>query len=215
MRQCSNGHIACSKCCELLYSKCHSCAKPIGKIRCLAIEKVIESVKVGCKYSCSGCTELVRYPERRDHESKCRYAPYLCPVSGCSFTASSKLFPEHFTTVHGATATQFSYDAWFTVTMDTDEPFLILEGEDMVFLLQNKMKPLGNLIHIIYFGPVSLEEQYSYQIEIKKEKRRLIMESFARSIVGICETLQDFLLVPIETYEENGQFTFEISFHRL
>ncbi|KAH9306535.1 hypothetical protein KI387_010939, partial [Taxus chinensis] len=68
--QCSNGHIACSRCCDRLYNKCHSCTKPIGKIRCLAIEKVIESVKVSCKYAYNGCAEMVKFSKRPDHESK-------------------------------------------------------------------------------------------------------------------------------------------------
>lgn len=213
--QCSNGHIACSSCCVMMDSRCPSCFKPTGKIRCLAIEKLIESMKVGCKYAHNGCRELVRYSQMTAHESKCMYAPYLCPVSGCSFSGQSTEFSNHFKSLHGARVIQFRYEAWFTVSLATEEQFCILKGEDVIFLLQNKMRPLGNIVYATCIGPAFLEEHYSYQIEIKKGRRRLTMESVPRSIVGIHENRQDFLLTPVETYEEDGHLTFELSFRHV
>jgi E3 ubiquitin-protein ligase SIAH1 len=213
--QCSNGHIACSSCCVMMDNRCPSCLKPTGKIRCLAIEKLIESMKVGCRYAHNGCRELVRYSQMTAHESKCIYAPYLCSVSGCSFSGPSTQFSHHFTSVHGARVIHFRYEAWFTVLLATDEQFCILEGEDMIFLLQNKMKPLGNIVYATCIGPASSEDHYSYQIEIKKGRRRLTMESVPRSIVGIHEIRQDFLLIPVETYEEDGHLTLELSFRHV
>lgn len=213
--QCTNGHIACSSCCFRMDNRCHSCLNPIGKIRCLAMEKLIESMKVGCIYAHNGCRELVRYSQVTAHQSKCIYAPYLCSVSGCSFIGPSTRFSDHFISAHGACIRQFRYEAWFTVLLATDEQFCILECEDMVFLLQNKMKLLGNMVYITCIGPASSEEQYSYQIEIKKGRRRLTMESVPRSIVGIDEIPQDFLLIPVETYEEDGHLKFELSFRHV
>lgn len=215
--QCSNGHIACSACCVKMDNRCPSCLKPIGKIRCLAIEKLIESMKVGCRYAHNGCRELVRYSQFQitAHESKCIYAPYLCSVSGCSFSGPSTQFSDHFTALHGARVKQFRYETWFTVLLATDEQFCILEGGDVVFLLQNKMKDLGNIVYATCIGPASLEEHYSYQIEIKKGRRRLTMESVPRSIIGIHEIPQDFLLIPVETYKEDGHLTFELSFRHV
>lgn len=110
---------------------------------------------------------------------------------------------------------QFRYETWFTVSLVTDDQFCILEGEDMVFLLQNKMKHLGNMVYATCIGPASSEEHYSYQIEIKKGRRRLTMESVPRSIAGIDEIPQDFLFIPVETYEEDGHLIFELSFRHV
>lgn len=213
--QCSNGHIACSSCCVLMDNRCHSCLNPIGKIRCLAIEKLIESMKVGCTYAHNGCKEMVRYSQITAHQSKCIYAPYSCSVSGCSFFGPSTQFSYHFKSVHGACIMQFRYETWFTVSLVTDDQFCILEGEDMVYLLQNKMKHLGNMVYATCIGPASSEEHYSYQIEIKKGRRRLTMESVPRSIAGIDEIPQDFLFIPVETYEEDGHLIFELSFRHV
>eukprot|EP01018_Ginkgo_biloba_P027061 Gb_19602 [translate_table: standard] len=213
--QCSNGHTACSSCCISMDNRCASCFQPIGQIRCLAIEKLIESLKVSCKYADDGCPEMVKYSQRNAHELYCMYAPYPCPVSGCSFFGSSVCFSGHFQSVHGASTRHFKYEAWFTVVLDITEQFHILEGEDMIFILHNIMKPLGNAVNVTCLGPKSSEAHYSYQIEIKRGRQRLIMESVPRSIVGRHKVPHDFLLVPVETYEEDGQLTFELSFHRL
>jgi len=213
--QCSNGHIACSSCCVRMDNRCHSCLNPIGMIRCLAIEKLIESMKVGCIYAHNGCREFVRYSQIAAHQSKCIYVPYSCSVSGCSFSGPSTQFSDHFESVHGASILKFIYEAWFTVSLATDEQFCILEGEDMVFLLQNKMKLLGNIVYATSIGPVFSEEHYSYQVEIKKGRRRLTMESVPRSITAIDDIPRDFLLIPVETYEVDGHLTFELSFRHV
>ncbi|GAB2288885.1 hypothetical protein Dimus_023192 [Dionaea muscipula] len=59
--QCVDGHIACSSCCGKLENKCPSCRKEIGRIRCRAIEKVIDSVKINCCYADYGCKALVSW----------------------------------------------------------------------------------------------------------------------------------------------------------
>ncbi|PIA41196.1 hypothetical protein AQUCO_02300177v1 [Aquilegia coerulea] len=82
---CENGHIACSPGCTKLGNKCPSCSWPIGYNRCLAIEKVIESIKVSCEYKPYGSGETFSYRQKNTHEEKCIYAPCVCPISDCSF----------------------------------------------------------------------------------------------------------------------------------
>jgi hypothetical protein len=49
--QCVNGHIACASYCQKLKNVYASCSKPMGKIKCLAIENVIDSLHMCCEYA--------------------------------------------------------------------------------------------------------------------------------------------------------------------
>ncbi|CAN1128187.1 E3 ubiquitin-protein ligase DIS1 [Linum perenne] len=51
----------------------------LGKIKCLALEKVAASLELPCKYHSFGSCKL-------KHESQCRCKPYNCPYaeSECS-----------------------------------------------------------------------------------------------------------------------------------
>jgi hypothetical protein len=62
--QCENGHIACSSCCIKLSNKCPSCFWPIGYIRCRAIEKVLEVVKIPCQNSSMGAKKWLLTVEK-------------------------------------------------------------------------------------------------------------------------------------------------------
>ncbi|MQM22801.1 hypothetical protein Taro_055857 [Colocasia esculenta] len=52
---CYNGHIACSPCWSKV-KDCPSCKSPI-RCRCLAVEKIMESIKASCPYASSGCEQ--------------------------------------------------------------------------------------------------------------------------------------------------------------
>lgn len=99
--QCENGHIACASCSKLTKSVCPSCKRPTGSIRCLALEKLIESLKVKCKFAAVGCSEMVRFSEKGDHERICSFAPLSCPFPECSnFHAKYELLQEHVKSAH-------------------------------------------------------------------------------------------------------------------
>ena len=79
--QCQNGHITCDKCAEHS-SSCPMCREPLDtnkRIRCLAVEQVIEAVDLevackneGCEFSCpKNCIEI--------HERECEYRLVPCP----------------------------------------------------------------------------------------------------------------------------------------
>ncbi|KAJ7543703.1 hypothetical protein O6H91_09G049300 [Diphasiastrum complanatum] len=48
--QCSNGHLACSICHFRESNECLNCFEKIGNIRCLVVEKLIESLRVSCEH---------------------------------------------------------------------------------------------------------------------------------------------------------------------
>ncbi|KAG0564419.1 hypothetical protein KC19_8G108600 [Ceratodon purpureus] len=102
--QCENGHIACGPCCEKLTKGCPSCSQPTGRIRCLAVEKIIESLQVACKHAHHGCKEMLRYnkkDERDEHEQEeCKYKPVPCYIPCCMHEGPKFTLPDHLAKDH-------------------------------------------------------------------------------------------------------------------
>lgn len=108
--QCRNGHIACSACREKIpvAKGCPSCSRPVGVIRNVAIEKIIASLMIDCKYASHGCTVKLPYSEQssaEQHENECEYQPILCPFqsgpSKCTHMSSKTSVLEHLVQIHG------------------------------------------------------------------------------------------------------------------
>jgi len=141
--QCRNGHSACSACCKKLIKGCPSCSQPVGVIRNVAIEKVIESLQVDCKHAPHGCNTKLKYNERdeiEEHENKhCEYRPMLCPVKTpkqCVHIGPGVTIPSHLVDVHGIQileclgsggTTNFTMKAASPMTMvKTDKAWLVV-----------------------------------------------------------------------------------------
>uniref|UniRef100_A0A7N0ZUJ6 RING-type E3 ubiquitin transferase n=1 Tax=Kalanchoe fedtschenkoi TaxID=63787 RepID=A0A7N0ZUJ6_KALFE len=80
--QCHNGHTLCSTCKTRVHNRCPTCRHELGDIRCLALEKVAESLELPCKYYSLGCPEIIPYYSKLKHESQCNFRPYSCPYAG-------------------------------------------------------------------------------------------------------------------------------------
>ncbi|EOY04030.1 RING/U-box and TRAF-like domains, putative isoform 1 [Theobroma cacao] len=199
--QCENGHIACSICCIKIRNKCPSCATPIGYSRCRAIEKVLESVKVSCQNTKYGCREAFRYSIKQKHEKICPYAPCSCPLADCNFEGSSKELYEHFRDKHKYSATRFQYDRTISITVGIDERFCILQEEQdgSLFILNNKVETLGNVVTLSRIGP-SEERGFFYDLMAKAltEASTVRLQSFTKSTPKQVDNPPSlgFLLVP-------------------
>ena len=72
-------HIVCASCGEKLRPNgCAYCrSKPIAHSRCLAVEKVMESVVTSCRYAPEGCQEMLKLLLQKErHETElCAYRP--------------------------------------------------------------------------------------------------------------------------------------------
>ncbi|KAK9109499.1 hypothetical protein Sjap_017559 [Stephania japonica] len=136
--QCQDGHIACNMCCHKNSYKCSRCAHPIGTIRCLIIEKLVETIKLPCRYSQLGCKEMPSYCQKSTHEKNCIHSPCHCPFSQCKFVGSSKQLSQHFKDNHSSERTEFSFGKPFSVCVKLYEPFIVLQSSDgPLFLLNN------------------------------------------------------------------------------
>ncbi|KAK3042238.1 hypothetical protein RJ639_001833 [Escallonia herrerae] len=102
IHQCPNGHTLCLNCKSQVRNSCPICRQELGNIRCLALEKVAQSLELPCQYHIYGCQEILAYNSRLRHEQNCRYRLYNCPYAGaeCSVTGDIKYLVAHLKDDH-------------------------------------------------------------------------------------------------------------------
>ena len=100
--QCPNGHTLCSNCKVRVHNRCPTCRFELGNIRCLALEKVAESLELPCKYQNLGCPDIFPYYSKLKHEAQCTFRPYNCPYAGseCSVTGDIPTLVAHLRDDH-------------------------------------------------------------------------------------------------------------------
>ncbi|CAN6444743.1 unnamed protein product [Victoria cruziana] len=102
IHQCHNGHTLCSTCKTRVHNRCPTCRQELGDIRCLALEKVAESLELPCKYYTHGCPEIFPYYSKLKHEAQCNFRPYSCPYAGseCSVVGDIPFLVAHLRDDH-------------------------------------------------------------------------------------------------------------------
>ena len=80
--QCENGHVLCNACHGRVIN-CPSCRVRLGRIRCLAVEKVIAKFGGPCKFSKFGCNARLPHELLPSHETMCDWKPVPCPSPNC------------------------------------------------------------------------------------------------------------------------------------
>ncbi|KAK1262489.1 E3 ubiquitin-protein ligase SINAT2 [Acorus gramineus] len=102
IHQCPNGHTLCSNCKLRVHNHCPTCRHELGNIRCLALEKVAESLDLPCRYNDLGCADIFPYYSKLKHEQACRFRPYDCPYAGseCSVTGDIPALLSHLKNDH-------------------------------------------------------------------------------------------------------------------
>ncbi|TVU17676.1 hypothetical protein EJB05_33726 [Eragrostis curvula] len=103
--QCDNGHALCSSCRDKLApaGKCHVCGitTRLGYRRCLAMDHLVESIRVACPNAAHGCDARPVYYDLAGHRKACPHAPSHCPGKTCSFSGTMKQLVDHITSSHG------------------------------------------------------------------------------------------------------------------
>ncbi|KAJ7971254.1 E3 ubiquitin-protein ligase [Quillaja saponaria] len=215
--QCETGHIACSSCCIKLSNKCALCSWPIGYNRCLAIEKVLESIKISCQNTKYGCKETVTYSKKNDHENTCNYVPCSCPHSDCNFVAPVKVLYPHFSLKHKKSAESFIFNCSFQVCLSDNQQYLILQeqNEGALFVLYNKVELLGNTVTVSSVGPCSSKAGAYYDLMVKSQGNCLRLQSFSKSTQSrVAYHLTGFLLIPSDFFDSCGQLKLNLCIYR-
>ncbi|KAE9466701.1 hypothetical protein C3L33_01369, partial [Rhododendron williamsianum] len=212
--QCLNGHLACSSCCIKVRNKCPSCSSTIGHNRCRPIEKIIESVKTTCQNQKYGCTEMVFRCKKREHEDMCVYAPCSCPLPDCEFVGSSKKLSLHFSTNHSGSAKRFCYNCSIPIALELRQKSVILqeEQEGTIYILNNWVQNLGNVIDVCCIAPISSKRGLSYDLIATNGGRSVKLQSFSEHVCGWVEhtSPKNFLMVPRDFFGSCGQLKLEL-----
>ncbi|KAG6720456.1 hypothetical protein I3842_03G063000 [Carya illinoinensis] len=209
--QCENGHIACSSCCIRLLNKCPSCSWPIGYNRCRSIEKVLEAVKISCPNT--GCKEAVSYSKKNEHGKTCMYAPCSCPLSNCNFIDSYKQLYLHFSRKHPSSAVGFLYDCMFSISLNVDEKFIVLreQYDGVLFVLNNSIELLGNILAISCIGPCSSTRGFVYTLLARAHGDILRLQSSTKYIQQRVDDPPStcFILIPSDFFV-SGQLKLDV-----
>ncbi|GFP95585.1 E3 ubiquitin-protein ligase sina-like 7 [Phtheirospermum japonicum] len=202
-----------------MMNKCSNCRCPIGTIRCRALEKVLESVRVPCRNVSYGCKATSSYNKKLDHEKACECAPCSCPYTNCDYVGMSKFLYFHFAQAHSQSSRQFSFDSAISISMGPNQMQVFLQerNHNTLFILNRTIKSLGDLVRVICAAPASTEGSFLYDLtavidgdtSIKmKTSVECIPKLTARARSRKC------LLVPRDLTELRGQLRLELILRR-
>ncbi|XP_062004125.1 E3 ubiquitin-protein ligase SINA-like 10 [Rosa rugosa] len=215
--QCENGHIACSSCSTKIKNKCPSCSWPIGYNRCRAIEKVLESIRMSCQNIKYGCKEWMTCNNKNEHEKACMHSPCSCPHSGCNFVSSTKKLYQHFSSNHLNSATRFLYNSSFSITINFNDKFLVLQEQNdgILFILDNTTEILGNMVRLSCIQPRFMGG-FFYDLTAKTKGCLLRLQSFTNSTPSHCHspTSSCSLIIPGDFFSSCGQLKMDICIWR-
>ncbi|KAG2657952.1 hypothetical protein PVAP13_1KG163600 [Panicum virgatum] len=191
---CQNGHTLCSTCKTRVHNRCPTCRQELGDIRCLALEKVAESLELPCKYYSLGCPEVFPYYSKLKHESQCNFRPYNCPYAGseCSVVGDipflvTHLRDDHKVDMHSGCTFNHRYvksnprevenATWMLTVFHCFGQYFCLHFE----AFQLGMAPVY-MAFLRFMGDENDARNYSYSLEVGANGRKMIWEGTPRSI---------------------------------
>eukprot|EP00897_Mesotaenium_endlicherianum_P008703 jgi/Mesen1/7861/ME000042S07304 len=196
IHQCPNGHTLCSSCKGKVHNRCPTCRFELGNIRCLALEKIGESLEVPCRYVLQGCHEVLPYYSKVKHEATCEWRPFTCPYAGsdCTVTGDipslvSHLRDDHKVDMHTGNTFNHRYvkqnpheveNATWMLTLQVFSCF----GQE--FCLHFEAFSLGAapvyMAFLRFMGDDSEAKKYSYSLEVGANGRKVTWQGVPRSI---------------------------------
>jgi len=97
--QCARGHVVCGEC-RPNVSTCPQCRDPLGNIRSLISEKMLEKLPCVCKFTDQGCQEEHVRETIGDHEKACQYRLVNCVDLACQQRVSVSRLLTHLENDH-------------------------------------------------------------------------------------------------------------------
>ncbi|KAH9731445.1 E3 ubiquitin-protein ligase SINAT3 [Citrus sinensis] len=192
--KCHNGHTLCSTCKTRVHNRCPTCRQELGDIRCLALEKVAESLELPCKYMSLGCPEIFPYYSKLKHEAICNFRPYNCPYAGseCSIVGDipflvAHLRDDHKVDMHSGCTFNHRYvksnphevenATWMLTVFHCFGQYFCLHFE----AFQLGMAPVY-MAFLRFMGDETEARNYTYSLEVGGNGRKLTWEGTPRSI---------------------------------
>lgn len=194
IHQCHNGHTLCSSCKSRVHNKCPTCRQELGDIRCLALEKVAESLELPCKHYNLGCPEIFPYYSKLKHEALCSFRPYNCPYAGseCSVAGDIQSLVAHLRDDHKVdmhTGCTFNHRyvksnprevenaTWMLTVFHCFGQYFCLHFE----AFQLGMAPVY-MAFLRFMGDDNEAKNFSYSLEVGANGRKMIWQGVPRSI---------------------------------
>ncbi|XP_077242469.1 E3 ubiquitin-protein ligase DIS1-like [Tasmannia lanceolata] len=192
--QCSNGHTLCSGCKPRVRNQCPTCMLELGTIRCLALEKVMASLTLPCKYQSFGCIGIRPGYSKLEHESQCVFRPYKCPYAGSECTVAgdlpylvAHLKDDHKVDMHTGSTFNHRYVKF--------NPYEVINATWMLtvfscfgqhFCLHFEAFELGTtpvyMAFLRFMGDYNEAKNYNYSLEVGANRRKLVWHGVPRSI---------------------------------
>lgn len=198
-------------------NKCPSCSWPIGYNRCRAIEKVLESIRMSCQNIKYGCKEWMTCNKKSEHEKACMYTPCSCPHLGCNFVSSTKKLYQHFSSNHVNSATHFAYNCSFSITINFNDKFLVLQEQNdgILFILDNETESVGKMVKVSCIQPRFMGG-FFYDLTAKTKGCLLRLQSFTNSTPSHVHspTSSGCLIIPSDFFSSCGQLKMDICIWR-
>ncbi|XP_077251313.1 E3 ubiquitin-protein ligase SINAT5-like [Tasmannia lanceolata] len=195
IHQCHNGHTLCSTCKSRVHNRCPTCRQELGDIRCLALEKVAESLELPCKYHTHGCPGIFPYYSKLKHEAQCNFRPYTCPYAGseCSVVGDIPFLVAHLRDDHKVdmhTGCTFNHRYVKSNPREVENATWMLTVFNcfgQYFCLHFEAFQLGvaapvYMAFLRFMGDESDARNFSYSLEVGANGRKLIWEGTPRSI---------------------------------
>ncbi|KAL1121284.1 hypothetical protein V6Z11_D01G221800 [Gossypium hirsutum] len=159
IHQCPNGHTLCSNCKIRVHNCCPTCRYDLGNIRCLALEKVAESLELPCKYQNLGDIPTLVSHLKDDHKVDMH--------DGCTFNHRYVKSNPH--EVENAT--------WMLTVFNCFGRQFCLHFE----AFQLGMAPVY-MAFLRFMGDDNEAKKFSYSLEVGANGRKLIWQGIPRSI---------------------------------
>uniref|UniRef100_A0A6P3ZTW1 RING-type E3 ubiquitin transferase n=1 Tax=Ziziphus jujuba TaxID=326968 RepID=A0A6P3ZTW1_ZIZJJ len=192
--QCANGHTLCSSCKGRVYNSCPTCRLELGNIRCLALEKIAESLELPCRYQILGCNEIFPYYSKLKHEKSCKCRPYNCPYAGaeCPVTGDISFLVMHLQNDHKVDMHDGSTFNHRYVKSNPEEfenatwTLTVFNCFGRQFCLHFEAFQIGKapvyMAFLRFMGDDQEAKQFSYSLEVGGNGRRLMWQGTPRSI---------------------------------
>lgn len=205
IHQCPNGHTLCWSCKIRVRNCCPTCRSDLGNIRCLALEKIAESLEFPCKYQTLGCHDIFPYYSKLKHEQHCRCRPYSCPYTGseCSITGDiptlvSHLKGDHKVDMHDGCTFNHRYVKPNPHEVENATWMLtVFNCFGKHFCLHFEAFQLGTapvyMAFLRFMGDDHEAKKFSYSLEVGANGRKLTWQGIPRSIRDSHRKVRDSL----------------------
>lgn len=199
--QCEKGHIACLAC----------NGGGSRSIRCIAIETILKSLEVSCKYAQYGCKQMLgSLYIIRAHESYCKYKPFPCPVPECIFKGSRETLPKHLTVEHHVRTVAYNGISAAGFTMEPSDRIVMVTvdkragGGDMHLVHREVHQVLGEVFFCTTFHGELWDRKLTYNLKVQfkstSSRPTLSLKSAPTQNLRDKEYWEkDFLLLPVKS----------------